>query len=62
MLRIGWLRHLATIVRRVIGVPDYEHYLAHARRCHPGEVTLSADAFVARALSRRYERSGSRCC
>ena len=53
---------VAEAIRRVIGVPDYEHYLAHARRNHPGELPLSRDAFAAQALVRRYERPGSRCC
>ncbi len=57
-----WLERVAAIVRRVIGVPDYEYYLAHARRNHPGQVPLSREAFAAQALVRRYERPGSRCC
>lgn len=62
MMRFRWLRVLAAAVRRVIGVPDYDHYLAHARRCHPGDVPMSRDVFAAEALVRRYERPGSRCC
>ena len=61
-MRTRWLRHMATVVRRIIGVPDYDMYLAHAQRCHPGAVPLSRDAFAAEALVLRYERPGSRCC
>jgi uncharacterized short protein YbdD (DUF466 family) len=53
---------LAHAVRRVIGVPDYDRYLAHMRRHHPDQVPLSVDAFALDALARRYERPGSRCC
>jgi uncharacterized short protein YbdD (DUF466 family) len=53
---------LAHAVRRVIGVPDYDRYLAHMRRHHPTVPPLSSDAFVRDALARRYERPGSRCC
>ena len=58
----AWLERVATVVRRVIGVPDYERYLAHMHAAHPGSPTLDADAFGRDALSRRYDRPGSRCC
>lgn len=57
-----WARRAANVVRRVIGVPDYEAYLAHMRRRHPECVPLSRDLFVAEQLQARYERPGSRCC
>ena len=56
------LVRLANVVRRVIGVPDYDRYLAHMRFEHPGVAPLSAEAFAREALTRRYERTGSRCC
>jgi uncharacterized short protein YbdD (DUF466 family) len=52
----------ARVVRRIIGVPDHELYLAHMRAHHPECVPLSREAFARDALSRRYERPGSRCC
>ena len=56
------MARIANVVRRVIGVPDYERYLAHQRRCHPDEPALAREAFAHDALARRYERPGSRCC
>jgi len=53
---------LARIVRRIIGVPDYEVYLSHVQACHPDERPLTREAFAEDALVRRYERPGSRCC
>jgi uncharacterized short protein YbdD (DUF466 family) len=50
------------VVRRVIGAPDYDRYLAHLARAHPGATPLSRDAFARDVLSRRYDRPGSRCC
>jgi len=35
-----WALRAADVVRRVIGVPDYEGYLAHMRERHPGCVPL----------------------
>jgi uncharacterized short protein YbdD (DUF466 family) len=58
----GRLARIARIVRRIIGAPDYERYLAHAAASHPGETPLTAEAFARDALARRYDRPGSRCC
>ena len=52
----------ADVLRRVIGAPDYERYLAHVARCHPGLPPLTRDEFARDALARRYDRLGSRCC
>jgi uncharacterized short protein YbdD (DUF466 family) len=57
-----WLAELARVVRRVIGVPDYDAYLAHMQAHHPGIAPLDAGSFARDALSRRYDRPGSRCC
>ena len=57
-----WARRAADVVRRVIGVPDYEGYLAHMRERHPGCVPLTREGFLAERLQAKYERPGSRCC
>jgi uncharacterized short protein YbdD (DUF466 family) len=57
-----WARRAADVVRRVIGVPDYERYLAHMRQHHPECVPLTRDGFIAERLRARYDRPGSRCC
>ena len=56
------LARLANVVRRVIGVPDYDRYLAHMRLARPSDKPVSAEVFAREALARRYERPGSRCC
>ena len=53
---------LSGVVRRIIGVPDYEAYLAHQHACHVSDAPLTREAFVRESLTRRYERPGSRCC
>ena len=55
-------RRAADIVRRIIGAPDYDRYLAHVSRRHPDTVPLSREEFGRDALARRYDRPGSRCC
>jgi uncharacterized short protein YbdD (DUF466 family) len=52
----------AAALRRVLGAPDYERYLEHARRRHPEVTPLSKEAYLRDALARRYDRPGSRCC
>lgn len=56
------LDRLGALLRRVIGAPDYEGYLAHLRGHHPDAIPLTRAAFARDALSRRYDRPGSRCC
>ena len=56
------LRRGARVVRAILGVPDYERYLAHVRAHHPDAVPLSREEFVRHRLAERYERPGSRCC
>jgi uncharacterized short protein YbdD (DUF466 family) len=53
---------LGRLLRRIIGAPDYERYLAHVAARHPETTPLSREAFARDALARRYDRPGSRCC
>jgi uncharacterized short protein YbdD (DUF466 family) len=50
------------VVRRIVGVPDYDAYLAHARRHHPDAEPLSREAFVRESWDAKYSRPGNRCC
>ena len=52
----------ACVVRRVIGVPDYDLYVAHVRANHPDTEPLSREEFVQQRLMDRYNRPGNRCC
>ena len=56
------LSAIAAVVRRIIGAPDYDRYLAHVQRHHPHVSPLSRDAFIRDTLARKHERPGSRCC
>jgi uncharacterized short protein YbdD (DUF466 family) len=56
------LAALGSLLRRIIGAPDYERYLAHVASRHPDATPLSREAFARDVLARRYERPGSRCC
>jgi len=52
----------ARILRRVVGAPDYELYLAHVARAHPDARPMTRDEFVRARLEDRYGRPGARCC
>jgi uncharacterized short protein YbdD (DUF466 family) len=56
------LRRSAIVVRRVIGVPDYERYVAHVRERHAGVVPMSREEFERSRLEDKYSRPGQRCC
>jgi len=53
---------VGALLRRIIGAPDYDCYLAHLAARHPDVTPLSREAFARDALARRYDRPGSRCC
>ena len=55
-------RKVAAVVRRIVGVPDYERYLTHVRECHPGDVAMSREEFERARLEDKYSKPGQRCC
>jgi uncharacterized short protein YbdD (DUF466 family) len=61
-LLAGRLRAAARVTRTVLGVPDYERYLAHVRATHPHATPLTRNEFARERLNERYSRPGARCC
>jgi uncharacterized short protein YbdD (DUF466 family) len=59
---ISFISQSASFVRAVLGVPNYERYLAHMRSAHPGDRVMSETEFNHTSMSERYNRPGSRCC
>jgi uncharacterized short protein YbdD (DUF466 family) len=58
-------RGAARTARLMIGVPDYDAYVAHRRSRHPGEPVMSFEEFFRERQSSRYGANGgkiSRCC
>jgi uncharacterized short protein YbdD (DUF466 family) len=56
------LTRIAAVVRRIIGVPDYQVYLDHMQRCHPDRQPMTKAVFDQQRLDARYNTPGSRCC
>lgn len=55
----------AKTARLMIGVPDYEAYVAHRRQAHPGEPVMTYGEFFRERQASRYGENGgkiSRCC
>lgn len=56
------LEAAACVLRRIIGVPDYDRYLAHVHAHHPEAVPMSQDEFVRQRMLDKYTKPGGRCC
>ncbi len=50
------------IVRRIIGVPDYDEYLAHMQRHFPDCTPMDPRTFERDRMAAKYRQPGSRCC
>ena len=58
-------KSVAQSLRLMVGLPDYDAYLSHMERTHPGVAPMSYEAFFRERLEARYgnARPGSgRCC
>ena len=56
------LRLLRQTARLMVGVPDYETYLAHRREQHPGEPVMSYAEFFKERQDSRYASGKARGC
>ena len=57
------MKRAAQTARLMVGLPDYEAYLAHRRAVHPGEAAMSPAEFHRERTERRYAAgSTGRCC
>ena len=50
------------VARQLIGVGDYETYLAHLRAHHPEKALPTYEEFFAERQAARYKGTGGRCC
>jgi uncharacterized short protein YbdD (DUF466 family) len=61
-LKLLW-RRLRETANLMVGLPDYDRYVAHVRARHPDRPVMDRAAFVAERTARRYEGGGAgRCC
>ena len=57
-----WWRASAQTARLAIGIPDYDVYVDHVRRAHPGRAPMARDEFFRERMEARYGKGRSRCC
>lgn len=56
------MNRIASLIKRIAGMPEYDRYLAHQREFHPDEKPLTEGEFYNRFVESRYSGAGSRCC
>ena len=59
-----WRRVVQT-ARLMVGVPDYDTYVAHRKACHPDEPVMSYTEFFRERQQARYATSNGKfrgCC
>jgi uncharacterized short protein YbdD (DUF466 family) len=52
----------ANILRRIIGVPDYDRYVAHLHAHNPDMTPMCRRDFERQRIQDKYSRPGGRCC
>jgi uncharacterized short protein YbdD (DUF466 family) len=63
MLRV-FISRVRDTLRLMIGIPDYERYVAHIRAHHPEKEPMSYEAFFRERQDARFGGKGDirRCC
>ena len=56
------LKRTAAVIRRLIGAPDYETYVAHVHECNAGTAPMTREEFVKSRMDDKYSKPGQRCC
>ncbi|MDV6345026.1 YbdD/YjiX family protein [Nitrosomonas sp. Is37] len=54
--------YLGQSMRLMIGVPEYDVYVAHMKEAHPDKAIMSYEAFFRERQEARYGGKISRCC
>jgi uncharacterized short protein YbdD (DUF466 family) len=55
-------RYLGQALRLMVGVPDYETYVAHMRATHPDRPVMTYEAFFRERQEARYGSGAGKCC
>jgi uncharacterized short protein YbdD (DUF466 family) len=56
-------RYLAQSLRLMVGVPNYDTYVAHIQATHPDQTPMTYEEFFRERQQARYGGSGNgRCC
>ncbi|MFC5430950.1 YbdD/YjiX family protein [Paraburkholderia denitrificans] len=55
-------RYLGQAMRLMIGLPDYEGYVAHMRATHPDRPVMTYEEFFRERQDARYASRTGKCC
>ncbi len=55
-------RGVGRTAQLMVGVPDYDTYLAHLAAAHPEQAPMPREAFFRERQAARYGAGGLRCC
>jgi uncharacterized short protein YbdD (DUF466 family) len=55
-------RQFAQTARLMVGLPDYDNYVAHMKMQHPDCTVMSREEFFRDRQNARYEGKVGRCC
>jgi uncharacterized short protein YbdD (DUF466 family) len=57
-------RYLGQSMRLMVGLPEYDTYLAHMEKTHPDQTPMDYEAFFRERQEARYGGAGKRggCC
>ncbi|HEY4303335.1 MAG TPA: YbdD/YjiX family protein [Gemmatimonadaceae bacterium] len=56
------IQRAAKVIRYIIGVPDYDRYVAHVHARYPGTTPMCQNDFEKARITDKYSRPGGRCC
>lgn len=61
---ITWRRYAGQTMRLMVGLPEYDAYVAHMRATHPEAEVMSYEVFFRERQEARYGGKGrvGRCC
>lgn len=61
---VALIKAFIRTARLMVGVPDYEVYVAHMRKAHPDREVMTWPEFVRERQDARYggSKQGFRCC
>ncbi|WP_454723891.1 MULTISPECIES: YbdD/YjiX family protein [Cupriavidus] len=55
-------RYLGQSLRLMVGLPDYQTYVAHMESTHPGRAPMSYEEFFRERQEARYGGGQGKCC
>ncbi|MBB5392842.1 MULTISPECIES: YbdD/YjiX family protein [unclassified Herbaspirillum] len=61
---LAWRRQAGRTLNLMVGMPEYDNYVAHVKHAHPDQCAMSYEEFFRERQEARYGGKGrvGRCC